>query len=270
MFTKASSLLLLCSYAFTSFSQPGTWIQGARTGALANADAALQDTWNTAGNPAGTAIFSSPSLSFALERRFLLKELDTRAVSALVPFKKQVFGLNINFFGSSLYNEHLVSLSYARALSAGFRAGLRFNYHGIKIPDYTSQQAVSVAAGIQASPWTGLTLGAYISNPNKAAFEDVLEADIPVTAALGAAYAFSGKVLAVTELEKVSGYPAVLRAGLEYAFHASLRARAGVSTSPFRQYAGLGLCYSGFALDVAASAHQQLGFTPQIAISYEF
>lgn len=270
MSAKAFLLLLFCSYAFMAYPQPITWINGARSGALANANAALTDPWNTADNPAGIALFSSPVLSFALERRFMIKELDTRGVSAVIPFRKQVFGLNINFFGSSLYNEHRVGFSYARALSGKFSAGLRFNYHGIKIPQYTSQQAFSVAAGIQVRPVPRLSLGIYISNPNKASFSGELEAEIPVTVSAGAAYAFSEKVLAAVELEKTAGFPAVVKTGLEYYFHTSLAARAGVSTAPFRQYAGLGLAYGGFTLDLSASSHILLGFTPQISITYDF
>ncbi|QEC52929.1 hypothetical protein EDD80_105136 [Anseongella ginsenosidimutans] len=270
MFAKAFLLLLCGGFACQAFSQPITWIHGARTAALANADAALQGPWNTIGNPAGIAGCRSPAISFALERRFLMKELDTRALTTVIPFKKQVFGLNINFFGSGLYNEHLVSLCYARALSPEFSAGFRINYHGIKLPGYTSQQAWSVTAGVQAALRSGLRLGAAISNPGRAAFNDELYAEIPLIASLGAAYSFSEKVLAAFELESISGFPVTVNTGLEYFPHPHLALRCGISSSPFRQYGGLGIRYKGLALDLSASSHRQLGFTPQITLSYVF
>lgn len=270
MFTKALVLLCLCSCAYKAFSQPITWIQGARTAALANADAALQDPWNTVGNPAGIAACTSPTLSFGMERRFLVKGLDTKAATAVLPFRKHVFGLNINFFGSPLYNEHLISVSYGRALSEKFRAGFRINYHGLKIAESPLHQAWSVTAGIQVSPVPRLTLGAAVSNPNGAAFSGQLYAKIPVIIELGGAFAFSDKVLGTLELKRVSGFPFAVHTGFEYVLHSTIAIRAGIATSPFRQYGGLGLRCKSLSLNLSASSHLQLGFTPQISLSYVF
>lgn len=269
MFTKAM-LLLLCSGAFQAFSQPITWIHGARIASLANAGTAIEAIWNTSGNPAGIAATHSPALSLAVERRFLIEELDTKAAAAVLPVGKQVLGLNVNFFGAALYNRQLISFVYARALSPEFKLGFGLNYHALKIPGYAAAQAWSVTVGMQFSPLPRLTAGAKISNPNRAAFDGALKAEIPVVAALGGAWLFSQKVMAVAELEWTSGFSASLKGGLEYRFHPQAAVRAGVSTAPFRQYGGLGLTYKGFTLDVAASSHLQLGFTPQISIRYEF
>lgn len=270
MSTKAF-LSLLCSCAFPifcSFAQPITWIQGARIAGFANADAAAGDPWNTVGNPAGIAGISSPVLALAIERRFMLKELESRALTAVLPLRKHVLGAGLNFFGSRLYQRQLITLAFARAFSDAFSAGFHINYHGLKVAGYAGEHAWTVGAGLQFSPLPRLRLGAAVANPRGAVFEGELYAEIPVVISLGAAWAFSGKVLALLELERIQGFPVAARAGLEYHLHPALFVRAGVSGSPFRQYGGLGLRYRRLQLDLSAASHLQLGFTPRISLCY--
>ncbi|MFS8615795.1 MAG: hypothetical protein FWJ85_03145 [Solitalea sp.] len=274
MSTHAFALLLCINFLFVeaaciapAFSQHR--IQGARAAGLANTHVALEGPWSMAGNAAGIGRMDRPHLAFALERRFLLSELDIRALTAVVPAGKHVFGLYVNYFGANQYNEQLVSLGCGRALSDQFSVGFRINYHGLKIPGYTSQQAWSVAAGIQVSLDPGMRLGASVSNPHKAAFSRDLYAQIPFMASLGIAFDFSEKIMGTAALERASGTTR-LRAGFEYRLHENLSLRGGISTAPFRQYGGLGLQISGLSLDLAAATHLQLGFTPQISLGYGF
>lgn len=252
------------------FPQSVNWIQGARTASLANAHVALSEAWNTAGNPAGIAALTRPTLSFGMERRFFISELDTRAVTAVVPAGSHSFGLNVNFFGSELYNEQQISLAYARALSERFSAGIRINYHGLKIPAGPHQQAWSVGTGIQFAPLPRLKLGAAVYNPNRAVFNGAVYAEIPFIVSMGLACDFSEKVMGTVAADHTFGGETRLRTGVEYRLHPNFGIRGGISTNPFTQYGGLGLLYQGLALDLAASSHLYLGLSPQISLGYEF
>src|SRR3546814_16652374 len=131
MLTKAL-LLLFCSSPLIAFSQPITWIHGARTAALANSGTALEGPWATSGNPAGMARSSSLALAFDLERRLLLEELDVRAATALFPLRKQVLGLKTSSFGGELSHRSRTTLSSARAFSSYFSSGLEVTHPRLK------------------------------------------------------------------------------------------------------------------------------------------
>lgn len=262
-------LLLGLCYQF-AHAQPVTWIQGARYAGLANASVADSTIGNVSGNPAGIAGIGRPQVLLSYESRFRIEELSTRALAFVFPYQRQVFGWNVNFYGTDSYNEQLVSLNYARRFSERFSAGIRFNYHGLKIPEYTSQTAWSVAAGIQFKLLHNLAAGLQVSNPNQASFDRDLQARLPVFGEIGLLYAFSGKFIAVAAVQKAVGYRPDLKTGLEYRIHRLLAVRGGISTEPFKQYFGLGLSYRQWMMDMAASSHPILGFSPQVSLGYEF
>lgn len=269
-----SKRLLICLLLGSSLrfihAQPVTWIQGARSAALANAVVADSTLGNVSGNPAGIAGIGSPRILLSYESRFQIPELSIRAIAFALPYKRQVFGWFVNFYGTDSYNEQLVSLNYARRLSERLSAGIRFNYHGLKIPEYTSQIAWSVAAGIQYRVLDNLVLGMHLSNPNQAGFDEELQAELPVLGELGLLYAFTEKFILAAAVQKIVGYRPDLKTGLEYRLHTLLSVRGGISSVPFKQYLGLGLRYKRLLMDLAASSHPVLGFSPQVSLGYTF
>src|SRR3546814_9010085 len=132
---------------------------------------------------------------------------------------------------------------------------------------YPGQKAWSITVGMQYAVFSNITAGIFVTNPNKASFVEEIKEALPVTAAMGIAWAFSQKVLGVAGLKRVSGIPLSVHCGLEYLPHHSLAVRVGASSAPFRHYGGLGLMWGPFRLDMAISSTLQLGFTPQISMA---
>ena len=76
--------------------------------------------------------------------------------------------------------------------------------------------------------------------------------------------------LSMNVIHKVLNATIDTKLGLEYRLIKWFALRGGMSANPFKQYAGFGLQYHRFALDVASSSHPNLGYSPNLAFSYEF
>jgi hypothetical protein len=61
-----------------------------------------------------------------------------------------------------------------------------------------------------------------------------------------------------------------VNAGFQYKFTSQLLARAGISSATTSGWAGIGLLWKAFRLDVTASYHSQLGVTPGLLLLFNF
>lgn len=70
-------------------------------------------------------------------------------------------------------------------------------------------------------------------------------------------------------MEKDIEFPARAKAGVEYAVVEAFALRVGVATNPTSPTFGVGYkLKQGLGIDVAASYHQILGFTPAFSLVY--
>jgi hypothetical protein len=243
---------------------------GARFVAMGSTGVSLQDIWSLQQNQAGLADLKKPIAAIGYERHSAVQELSTQSALFALPYKKNVFGLSFRRYGFSAYNEQQAGFTFARKFGNTLYAALNFNYHQLKITNYGSAQTFSVEAGLQYQAADKLWLGTHIANPSRNKYGKDIDASIPVVLEFGASYLFSDKVLIATAFEKVLNSNTDFKAGAEYRLMELLYLRGGISVNPFKQYAGFGLNYQHFRLDAAASSHPALGYTPQIAMSYEF
>jgi hypothetical protein len=77
-------------------------------------------------------------------------------------------------------------------------------------------------------------------------------------------------LLITTEFEKVLNANADFKAGVEYKLIKIVALRGGISVNPFKQFAGFGINYKKVLVDFAVASHPVLGYSPQIALGYEF
>ena len=70
--------------------------------------------------------------------------------------------------------------------------------------------------------------------------------------------------------EKVLGNKVDNKVGLEYQVVDQLSLRGGLSSNPFRHYGGFGLAYHKLKMDFAVTSQPILGYSPQVALSYDF
>lgn len=259
---------MLFGFAQTLFSQDINL--GPRITALGNTGVALRDIWSLQANQAGLVFLQNPTASISYRNSYLNPELSTQSAVISYPVGPNVLGLSFQNYGFSAYSEQKAGFAYARRFGRNVSAAINFNLHQVKIPQYGNAQSYSAEVGLQYSVTKDLTFGTHISNPSRSGFSTEVDAVIPVSLEFGAAYRLSDKVLLNSGFIKTLNSVTDFRAGLEYSVVNWMAFRGGLSVNPFRQFAGFGCQFSEFKIDAAASSHPYLGFSPQIALGYEF
>ena len=258
---------LIFLFGFDASAQVNT---GPRFTAMASAGVALQDVWSLQQNQAGLAAIKKITIAIAFEKPFAGYELSTQSAVLALPVKNNVFGLSFQRYGFASYSEQRTALSYSRSFGDRLYAALNFNYHILKINGYGSAQTYSVEAGLQYQLTDQFFIGAHVANPNQSTYQQEVNSVIPARFQLGASYLFGDKVLLAVAAEKYFHHELDIRLGIEYQLIELLALRGGFSANPFKQYAGFGLSYQQLKMDVAVASHPVLGYSPQIALSYEF
>ena len=243
---------------------------GSRSIAMGSAGIALEGVWSLQQNSAGIASTKRSVFALGYKQHFFNRELSTKTAVLALPFKNNVFGLSFQRYGFSDYLEQTSGLAYSRSFSDVLSLSVVFKHHQLSIPKYGSAQAFSVDAGMQFLLTDKVRVASQITNPGRSSFESRSESIIPLSVSIGACYELSDKVLLVTDLFKTLGLGLDARAGLEYQITHWFYLRGGFSVNPFLQSAGFGIKHKSVFVDLAASSHPKLGFSPNISMAYEF
>jgi hypothetical protein len=243
---------------------------GPRSLAMGSAGAALQDVWSLQYNQSGIAHLSRPVFALAYQRHFSDQELNTQKAVFAIPFSNHVFGIGFQRYGIKEYIEQTTSLAYSKNFSGALSLSIAIKHQQLSIAKYGSESLISVDAGMQYRVNEKFWIASHISNPAKTSFNDLASSNLPVTLSLGASFIFSDKVLLISDVQKLLNAGMDTKIGMEYKLINWFVIRGGLSVNPFKQYGGFGLIYQRFALDVAISSHLNLGYSPNLAFSYEF
>jgi hypothetical protein len=234
----------------------------------ANAYSTIQkDVFSFTGNQAALAENKQFSIGIYGESRFMLQELSSYQMAFALPTPSGNFGLQANYFGSSVYNESALGLAYARRLGK-IDLGVQFNYFEMKASGYGNAPAVNFEAGAILHVTDQFQTGIHIYNPTRAGIGKNSGEKLPVIYSFGLGYDASENFFIGGEIEKKEDEPVNVNAGLQYAFDEKLFARAGISSATSSFYLGAGFLLNGFRIDVTASLHPSLGFTPGLLLMY--
>lgn len=243
---------------------------GPRSLAMGSAGTALQDVWSLQHNPAGIAHLTRPIFALAYQRHFSIQDLSTQRAVFAIPFNKNVLGISFQRYGFNEYLEQTSSIAYAKNFSGALALSIMIKHHQLSIAKYGSDGLISMDAGIQYRINEQLWIASHISNPAKTSLNDLAATNLPVALSFGVSYIFSDKILVLSDIQKVLNSGIDTKIGMEYKLIKWFAMRGGLSANPFRQYAGFGIIYHRFVLDMAISSHLQLGYSPNVAFSYEF
>ncbi len=253
------------------FSANDNYPFGGRSAGMANAAVTLHDFWAVSHNQAGLALEENMAAGFYYENRFGIKELGLGAGAFVLPTDAGVFGLNFTYFGYSQYNESKVGLAYARNFGENLSTGVQLNYLSTKIAeDYGSKRNLTFELGAIYQLIPDLYVGAHLFNPIKAKVAEYDDERIPTILRFGMSYLFSERVMVILETEKDINHPYNFKLGIEYQITDPIYIRGGVGTSESQNAFGVGLLLSNFRIDISASYHNVLGYSPQFSMIYEF
>lgn len=266
-------LILSCSFVFSLSvsAQKENVSIGSRSGAMGNASVTFTDFWAVHNNQAGMAYYDKIAAGIFYENRFITKELGLKCFSLVVPIKKAgVIGLNFSSLGYKLYNESKIGLAYGMAFGENISAGVQLDYIYTHIAEnYGNKGVMTFEAGIRAKIIKNLIIGAHIFNPIQVKLALYNNERLPLIFKIGLSYTFSENAVLAVEVEKDNNFKPIFKTGLEYHIVKPVYVRIGIATNPFVYSFGAGFEFYRFKLDVSASRHPVLGFTPQASLVYD-
>ncbi len=229
------------------------------------------DPLSFTGNQAALAQLRQAGLGIYGERRFMLKENSSYTMGIAVPSRLGNAGLVLQYAGFAHFNESRVGLAYARRLGALLDLGIQFTYYGYRVPVYGGASTVTVEAGILLHPIDKWNLGVHVYNPvggrlGKSTSPLLKHEKLASAYKIGLGYDASEQFFISAEIVKEEDKPVNAIAGFQYRFTQQFFLRAGFVSETTLLYAGAGISWKLFRLDISVSYHPQLGFSPGILL----
>lgn len=228
------------------------------------------DAFSFASNQAALAQIKSAAIGVYGENRFLLNATNMYSAVVALPTKQGNFGIQIDYFGFKNYNESQVGLAYARSLGKVLDIGIKFNYYSFRIPTYQNSSTVNFEIGAIAHLTDKLNAGIHFYNPVGGSLSKTNNEKLSSIYKFGLGYEASESFLVSAEIVKEEDLPVNINAGVQYSFAKQFFARVGIASENESPYAGAGISWNNIRLDVSASYHPQLGFSPGLMLIVNF
>jgi hypothetical protein len=229
------------------------------------------DVFAMANNQASLGNIKQSGVGVFGERRFGLAELNNYALHIALPITSGTFGVQANRFGFTGFSETQLGLGYGRNLGEKVSVGGKINYYSQQIASYGNTSTVNIDAGLLLHLTSKLNAGISTFNPTGGKFGVDKTEKLASIYKFGLGYDVSDKVYVAAELVKEENSPVNLVSAVHYQFEKKFFAKVGLSTAASNIFVAAGLSLNNqFRLDVFASHHRQLGFSPGILLQYRF
>ncbi|MEO8720316.1 MAG: hypothetical protein ABI297_09620 [Ginsengibacter sp.] len=221
-------------------------------------------------NQAALVQIENPSIGFYGEKRFLLAETNRYTAIIAVPTKEGNFAFQADYFGYKNYNESQLGIGYAKRLGPKLDLGIKFNYYSFRIPGFESPSTVNFEIGAICHFTEKLNGGIHFYNPVGGRLSKTENEKLSAVYSFGMGYEASENFLISAEIVKTEDLPINLNAAIAYNFSKQFFATFGVASENESPFAGFGISWDGFRLDVSASYHPQLGISPGLMFIMNF
>lgn len=228
-----------------------------------------QDVFSFRSNEAALARLKQAAAAVYGERRFLLEATSYYTAAVALPTSKGNFGIALDYGGFKNFNEQQSGLVYARSLGSKVDAGIRFSYHGYRIPLYGNSSTVSEAIGIILHFTENFHGGFHAENLFSAGLNGSVQEKLPSVYSAGFGYDASNVFFTGIEIIKEENKSVNVIIGMQYEFMKQFFARMGFASANSGLFAGAGLGFNIFRLDVSAVYHPQLGISPALMLIME-
>ena len=263
-----SRLLLLVFLSVDAFAQVNS---GARFTAMANTGTAMNDVYSLLSNQAGIAKLTNSTLGLTFEDNVLAHDIKTQAIVGVLPTRFAIFGAYVHNYGiQEAYSDLKSGLTISKLFGQDFALAISVNYHQLHIPSYAKNTNFAVDFGLQFYFSEEWTLGAWLKSPGQKGYGNELTEKDETQVRVGNSYSFSNELMLSMEFRYFLEHGVDGALGMEFSIIEWLKLRGGLSLNHFQQYAGFGVDYKKFFFDAAVSSHPRLGYSPQIAVKYEF
>jgi hypothetical protein len=230
----------------------------------------FSDVFSFVSNQAALSSLKQGGAGVYSGRRFFLKELNLSTLAIAVPVKNGGIGFQAIYFGFSDYSESQLGIAYAKKLGSLVDIGVQFNYYMVRISGYGNAGAVNFEIGMLFHPTEKFHLGFHVYNPAGGGMGKNSNEKLASIYQAGMGYEVSDQLFLSTEIVKEENKPVNINAGLQYVFAGTFFMRAGIATQPASPFAGAGLRWKLFRLDITVDYHPQLGFSPGLLLICHF
>lgn len=224
------------------------------------------DVFSITSNQAALARMENAAVGFFGENRFLLTETNMYSAIIALPTKEGNFAFQADYFGYKNYNESQLGMAYARNVGTKLDLGIKFNYYSFRIPGFESPSTVNFEIGVICHFTEKLNGGIHIYNPVGGRLSKTENDKLSSVYSFGLGYEASDNFFVSAEIVKQEDLPVDVNAGVQYNFAKQFFARFGIASQNESPYGGAGLSWKNFRLDVSASYHPQLGFSPGLML----
>lgn len=224
------------------------------------------DVFSITSNQAVLAQMENAAIGFFGENRFLLAETNMYSAIIALPTKEGNFAFQADHFGYKNYNESQLGMAYARNVGTKLDLGIKFNYYSFRIPGFESPSTVNFEIGVICHFTEQLNGGIHIYNPVGGRLSKTENDKLSSVYSFGLGYEASDNFFVSGEIVKQEDLPVNVNAGVQYNFAKQFFVRFGIASQNESPYGGAGLSWKNFRLDVSASYHPQLGFSPGLML----
>lgn len=228
------------------------------------------DVFSVTSNQAVLAQIKNTSAGVYGEKRFLLAETNMYSAIIAMPTKDGNFAFQADYFGFKNYSESQLGVAYARSVGKNLDLGIKFNYYSFRIPGFESPSGINFEIGAIAHLTEQLNVGIHFYNPVGGKLSKTENDKLSSVYSFGLGYEASDNFLISVEMVRQEDLPVNVNVGMEYDFAKQFFARFGIATENSSPFAGAGVCWNNFRIDVSASYHPQLGVSPGLMLIMNF
>ena len=217
--------------------------------------------WSSFHNQALLTAATATSFSGALENRFMMPALSSKAVSAVIAIRPAPLGLVAAHYGNAEYYRLFTGVGSAVKIIDGIALGVQVDYiseHGIG--EYRDVSHMTFETGMTCDLSPSLTLGLHLFNPLAPLNT------LPSSVGAGLQWRQSDDFLLAIGSSKVSDEPLSVQCGLSWNVFDRLILRSGYMSSPAAFAFGIGFLTGSMQADAGFLVNGMTGVTSSVSI----
>jgi hypothetical protein len=233
---------------------------GAAEMGIAFASSAKSGHWSCFHNQALLTSRTGISAGIALETRFMMTPLSSKALSVILAGKAVPLGIIITHYGNGDYYRIFSGIGSAVTLTKGIALGVQVDYITERsIGDYRDVSHITFETGMTVELSPSLTFGLHLFNPLAP-----LNA-LPSSINAGMEWRHKEDLSIVFETGKVTDEPLSIQGGISWNILGKLTLRTGYMSSPSCFSFGMGYAFGSLQADAGFLVNSLIGVTSSVS-----
>lgn len=254
-------LLFVEAAAGMNAGEPVYVPHGAGELGMAFASSSIPGHWNCFQNQALLAKQLKTSAAVALETRYMLSSLSSKALSIAIAGNTAPLGVIMTHYGNGDYYRIFSGIGSAVKITDGLALGIQVDYITERsVGDYRDLSHITFEAGIIMDIASDLTVGLHILNPLNSLNS------IPSSVNAGIAWRQSDELCLAAEMSKVTDEPLSLHAGINWNIMDKIVLRSGYMSSPSAFAVGSGFRSGQVQVDAGFLINSVTGIISSVSI----